>query len=118
MESFSFSSLWGDARTLLFSLGLLAGSALVGVLIYLLLFAFFGRLLRNSKSTLRLLLLKQTRSQARYLIPLLALIIGLPTTALPAPIKERAEHFFILCVIGILGWLLITLVQVTATLIR
>lgn len=118
MDSLSFSSLWGDARTLFFSLGVLAGSALLGALIYLVLFAFFGRLLRNSKSTLRLLLLKQTRSQARYLIPLIALIIAVPTTALPDRIKERLEHFLTLCVIGVLGWLLITLVQVTATLIR
>jgi hypothetical protein len=35
-------------RTLLFSLGVLAGSALIGVLVYLALFAFFSRLLRNS----------------------------------------------------------------------
>src|SRR5215471_11124561 len=118
MESLSFSSLWGDARSLFFSLGVLLGSALAGVFLYLVLFAFFGRLLRNSKSTLRLLLLKQTRSQARYLIPLIALLIALPTTPLPDRIKDRIEHFFTLCVIGILGWLLITLVQVTATLIR
>ena len=118
MESLSFSSLWGDARSLLFSLGVLVGSALAGVLLYLVLFAFLGRLLRNSKSTLRLLLLKQTRSQARYLIPLIALLIALPTTPLPDRVKDRIEHFFTLCVIGILGWLLITLVQVTATLIR
>ena len=33
-------------------------------------------------------------------------------------VKDRVEHFFVLCVIGLLGWLLITLVQVIATLIR
>jgi small-conductance mechanosensitive channel len=118
MGSFSFSSLWGDARTLVFSSAVLVGSALVGVVAYATLFAFFSRLLRNSTSTLRLLLLKQTRSQARYFFPLLALIIAVPTTPLPERFKEPFEHFLTLCMIGLLGWLLITLVQVTATLIR
>jgi small-conductance mechanosensitive channel len=67
---------------------------------------------------LRLLLLKRVRSQARYFFPVLALIIALPTTPLPDPLKGRLEHFFTLVLIGLLGWLMIALVQVTATLIR
>jgi hypothetical protein len=58
------------------------------------------------------------RSQARYLLPLLALVFALPTTALPERFKAPFEHFLTLCVIGVLGWLMITLVQVIATLIR
>jgi len=34
----------GDARTLIFSLGVLAGSAPIGIIGYLALFAFFTRL--------------------------------------------------------------------------
>ena len=118
MGSFSFSSLWGDARTVVFSLAVLVGSVLVGVVAYVTLFAFFSRLLRNSTSTLRLLLLKQTRSQARYFFPLLALIIAVPTTSLPERFKAPFEHFLTLCMIALLGWLVIALVQVFATLIR
>jgi len=70
MESFSLLSLLGRRAHAFFSLGVLAGSALVGVLILLLLFGFFGRLLRNSKSTLRLVLLKQTRSQVALRQPI------------------------------------------------
>jgi len=47
--------LLGDARTLIFSLGVLAGSAPIGIIGYLALFAFFTRLLRNFTSTLRLI---------------------------------------------------------------
>jgi small-conductance mechanosensitive channel len=118
MESFSVSALLGDARTLLFSLSVLAGSTLIGIVVYVLLFGFFSRLLRNSTSTLRLMLLKQTRPPARYLFPLLALLIAVPTTPLPERFKGPFEHFLTLCVIAVLGWLLITLVQVTSTLIR
>jgi len=117
MGSLSFSSLWG-ARTLVLSLAVLVGSALVGIVVYVVLFASFSRLLRNSTSTLRLLLLKRTRSPARYFFPLLALIIAVQTTPLPDPLKGRLEHFFTLVLICLLGWLVITLVQVTATLIR
>jgi len=118
MGSLSFSSLWGDARTVVLSLAVLVGSALVGIVVYVVLFASFSRLLRNSTSTLRLLLLKRTRSPARYFFPLLALIIAVQTTPLPDPLKGRLEHFFTLVLICLLGWLVITLVQVTATLIR
>ena len=100
------------------SLAVLVGSALVGIVVYVVLFASFSRLLRNSTSTLRVLLLKRTRSPARYFFPLLALIIAVQTTPLPDPLKGRLEHFFTLVLICLLGWLVITLVQVTATLIR
>src|SRR5262250_2365 len=97
MGDFSYTSLWGDARTVLASLAVLVGSALIGVVVYVLLFSFFSRLLRKSTSTLRLLLLKQTRSQARYFFPLLGLIFALPTTSLPERFKDRFEHFLTLC---------------------
>src|SRR5262245_38133336 len=118
MNASSFTALWGDARTLAFSLAVLVGSALLGVVAYVLLFAFLSRLLRNSTSTLRLLLLKRTRTQARYFFPLLALIIAVPTTPLPERFKQPFEHFLTLCMITLLGWLMIALVQVIAALIR
>lgn len=118
MGNFSFSSLWGDARTVGLSLAVLVGSALVGIVVYVVLFASFTRLLRNSTSTLRLLLLKRMRSQARYIFPVLALLIALQTIPLADRLKGRLEHFFTLVLIGLLGWLVITLVQVIATLIR
>jgi len=59
--------LLGDARTLLFSVGPLAGSALIGV-VYLALLAFFMRLLRNSASPPRLMLRKQMCSQAVFFL--------------------------------------------------
>jgi small-conductance mechanosensitive channel len=118
MQSFSFSALLGDARTLLYSLAILGASVLLGVLIYLLLFAFFARVTRKSTSTLQLLLLKQTRRPARYILPLLSLVLALPTTPLPERLRFPLEHGLTICLIAALGWLLITLVQVTATLIR
>ena len=117
MEHLSFGMLWGDARTLLISTGALAAAALVGVLAYALFYRILSRLTRNSTSTLQLLLVKQTRRPARYILPLLALTSALPATALPDPFKGGLEHFFSICLIGSLGWLLITLVQVVATLI-
>ena len=118
MQSFSFSALLGDARTLLYSLAVLGASVLLGVLIYLLLFAFLTRITRKSTSTLQLLLARQTRRPARYIFPLLSVVVALPTTALPERVWSPLEHVFTICLIAALGWLLITLVQVTATLIR
>src|SRR5262249_47939719 len=112
------TGLWGDARTLLISATVLAGSALLGGLVHLTLFAFANRLIRRSSSTLRLLLVKHTRPPARYMLPLIALALALPATPLPARFKEPLEPFLPLCLIGCLGWLLITIIQVTATLLR
>jgi small-conductance mechanosensitive channel len=118
MESFSFSALLGDARTLALSLGVLVGSVLLSILVHLGLFAFLSRLARRSKSTLLQLAVTQTRRPARYIFPFIALTLALPTTPLPERARGIIEHFFMLCLIGSLGWLLIALVQVTATLIR
>ena len=71
------------------------------MLVYLVLFAFFSRLLRNSTSTIRLMLLKRMRPQARYLLPLLALVLALPTTPLPERFKAPFEHFLMLCTVFI-----------------
>ena len=117
MENFSFRLLWGDARTLLVSLAILVLGALIGVLLYYLLSRSVARLTRHSTSTLRLLLAKQTRPPIRYILPLLALTIALPATPLPERFKSGLEHFVTICLISSIGWLLITLVQVVATLI-
>ena len=93
MENFSFNLLWGDARTLLFSSATLAGSALVGILAYVLLFKFIDRISRRSTSTLQLLVAKQTRAPARYILPLFALTIALPVTTLSERFKSAFEHF-------------------------
>ena len=118
MESFSFSGLWGDARTLLISAAILAASALSGTLVYLALFSLAARVSRRSKSTLQQLLVKQTRPPARYIFPFLALTFAVQATPLPERFRAQLEHFFTLCLIGALGWFLITIIQVTATLIR
>jgi hypothetical protein len=118
MESFSFSGLWGDARTLLISAGILAGSALAGIVTYLALFSVAARVSPRSKSTLQGLLVKQTRPPARYIFPFLALTFAVQATPLPEHLRAQLEHFFTLCLIGALGWLLITVVRVTSTLIR
>ena len=117
MENFSFQALWGDARTLLLSSAILALSALVGVLVYILFYKFITRVTLRSTSTLQLLLAKQTRTPVRYILPLLALTIALPLTALPEGFRSGFQHFISICLIGSLGWLLITLVQVVSTLI-
>jgi len=61
---------------------------------------------------------KHTRPPFRYMLPIIALIASLPATPLADRFKDPFEHFLTLCLIGCLGWLLITVIQVTATLIR
>jgi small-conductance mechanosensitive channel len=117
MENVSFQALLGDARTLLFSSAILALSALVGTLVYILLYKFISRVTLRSTSTLQLLLAKQTRPPARYILPLLALTIALPLTPLPESFRTSFEHFITICLISAFGWLLTTLVQVVSTLI-
>jgi small-conductance mechanosensitive channel len=60
---------------------------------------------------------KQTRPPVRYILPLLALTLGLPLTSRPDRFKSGFEHLLTLCLIGSFGWLMITPVQVISTLI-
>ena len=117
MEQVSLEILWGDARTLLVSTGVLVTAALVGALAYIALYEFIARVTRRSNSTLQLLLAKQTKPPVRYILPLLALTAALPATSLPDVVRSRIEHFLTLCLIACIGWLLIVLVQVISTLI-
>jgi small-conductance mechanosensitive channel len=117
MENVSFQALLGDARTLLLSSAILALSALVGILVYIVFYKFITRVTLRSTSTLQLLLAKQTRPPVRYLLPLLALTLALPLTSLPTEFRSGFQHFITICLISSCGWLLITLVQVVSTLI-
>ena len=117
MDNLSFQALWGDARTLLLSSAILALSALVGILVYVLFYKFITRVTLRSTSTLQLLLAKQTRPPVRYILPLLALTIALPLTSLPEGFRAGFQHFITICLISSCGWLLITLVEVTSTLV-
>ena len=100
MENFSFQLLWGDARTLLFSAAILALAALIGFLVYVLLYKSVARFTRKSTSILHLLLAKQIRPPVRYVLPLLALTTALPTTPLHSELHPFIAHSAIRCPVG------------------
>ena len=117
MQNFSFDALLGDASTLLIANAILVASVVVGSVVYFVFYKFVSRITRNSESTLQLLLAMQTRPPVRYLLPILALTIALRPAPFPDRFKSSFEHFLTLCLIGCVGWLVITLVQVISTLI-
>jgi small-conductance mechanosensitive channel len=118
---------WGDTRNLLISGGLLAGAVVLGLLAHYILFQIIGRFARRKSgqhgeqgavpaelpggvpgSTA---FVNRSRTPARIILPLLALVLAAPFAPLPAHLKEILEHTLEMGTIAGVGWGVIILVQ-------
>ena len=94
---------------LMFTCGSLFAALLAGVLLYLLLFSVLARLASSAGISLNMILVDRLRSPTRLLLPLIALMIVAPSLSFPAGLLDIMQHFFTLCLIGLITWFVITL---------
>jgi small-conductance mechanosensitive channel len=94
---------------LLLSGGLLLAALLVGVLFYRILFFLLARFAGSADISLNMILVDRMRAPARLLLPLFALMIVAPSLSLPVALLDVTQHFFSLCLIGLITWLVITI---------
>jgi small-conductance mechanosensitive channel len=106
---------WGDTRNLLISGGLLAGAIVLGLLAHYILFQLIERFARirsqQRGETTGVAFVNRSRTPARVILPLLALVFAAPFAPLPAHLKEMLEHTLEMGVIASVGWGVIILVQ-------
>lgn len=84
----------------------LVGAALVGLLIYLVLFRMLLRLAARPDTALQNTLVRRWRRPAKLLLPLLAILLFLPTLTFPAELMGLLRHFCSLVLIATLAWFL------------
>ncbi len=87
--------------------GLAGAALLVGVLLYLVLFSLLVRLSSRADIPLNTIFVGRMRAPARLLLPLFVLMIVAPSLSLAGELLAITQHFFSLCLIGLITWLVI-----------
>lgn len=108
---------WQDIRVGVLNAAILTGAVAVGLLAQFFLYLILQRVVRGKPGSLPRLLLENTKTPARYILPLLSLTAALPFTHLPERASAYMERALNLCLIAAVGWALMIAVQVTAGLL-
>nr|MDA8413045.1 mechanosensitive ion channel [Desulfobacteraceae bacterium] len=84
----------------------LAAAVLLGLLAYIILFKVLLRFAARSVTSLHHALVHRWRHPAKMLLPLVAVLLTLPTLQLPAELASLLQHLCILALIIAIAWLL------------
>ena len=84
----------------------LAAAVLIGLLGYMILFKVLFRFAARPDTSLQQSLVKRWRHPAKLLLPLLAVLLTLPSLRFPGEITELLHHLGSLALIGAIAWLL------------
>jgi hypothetical protein len=84
----------------------LAAAVLIGLLGYMILFKVLFRFAARPDTSLQQSLVKRWRHPAKLLLPLLAVLLTLPSLRFPGEITELLHHLGTLALIGAIAWLL------------
>jgi small-conductance mechanosensitive channel len=87
------------------SFGILGGSVLVAFLARWILFAVFRDLAKRAPTLMKDSLIHHSEKLARWILPLLAVVIALPAVPLPSEIMRPLQHVVGLALIGSVAWL-------------
>ena len=115
LSSLSFA--WQNIRVAGISAAILTGAAAAGLIVQFLLYALLKRFVKDKPGSLQRLLIEKTKSPARYVFPLIALIFTLPLTPLPERAIPYVGRALNLSLIAAVGWALIVAIQVIGSLL-
>jgi len=89
------------------SMGVLLVTFLAGMALYRLLFYFLSHLAEHDIASINTTLIKRLRGPSRILIPLLAIMLVIPSLGLSSETNEVFKHLISLCSIAVIAWLII-----------
>jgi small-conductance mechanosensitive channel len=99
-------------ETLSWSFGILTGAVIIAILVRFFLFGIMRRLARRRPSLLKTSVVHHSERPARWILPLLALVVALPAAPLPSVMKSALRHFAGLGLIASIAWLIILVSEV------
>ncbi len=105
-------SLLEGGRSLLTTLILLGGTALVGLLIHTVFIRIAPRFTQKLFNHFSTLMLKYTASPLRIIFPVAAVLTVLPFSGLTAPREATLRQLLALTLIGCIGWLMVRFLAV------
>ncbi len=87
------------------NIGIVVFALLAGMAIFRVIFSVLLRLAGKVGPSLSGIIVERSRGPVRLLLPLLALMIAVPSLAVPAPIHEVVQHLISLILIAAIAWL-------------
>ncbi|HVB56421.1 MAG TPA: mechanosensitive ion channel family protein [Candidatus Acidoferrales bacterium] len=100
---------WDDY---LWAAGILAGAVVIALVVHFILFFVLKRLARRKGDVVVNSLVRHAQGPSRLILPLLGLLVALPTVPLPPKILTPLEHIVGLGLIASIAWLIILFSQV------
>jgi len=106
MDRIQFFTVFNELPTAVISILLLVAALILGLLGYLLLFKVLLRFAARADTTLHQALVQRWRYPAKLLLPLLAVLLILPSLQLPAELAKLLQHLCSLALIAAISWLI------------
>ena len=103
--------------TLLRALAILLGAVFAGILLDRILFRAVRRVVARSSTTLDDVVVRQVHGPLKMILPVVAVILVLPTISLPDIAEGRLRHFLGLWLVAAIAWLAIAFVAVLEELV-
>lgn len=96
-----------DWRRDLWAAGILASAIVIALVIHFILFFILKRLANRKGDVVIKSLVRHSRVPSLWILPLLALLVALPTAPLPQRLSTMLEHIVGLGLIASIAWLVI-----------
>lgn len=93
------------------------GAIIVGRIVHFIIFFLLKRIARNPNRVVGASLIQHGKKPAKWILPILAILVVLPTLPIPYAVKQPAEHVVGLALIASVAWIFILLTEVFADLI-
>jgi small-conductance mechanosensitive channel len=94
------------------SAGILAGSIVVALVVRWILFAILNSLAKRNPTLLKDSIIRHSKNMARWILPLLAVVLAAPTLPLPHLAKSALQHAVGIALIAVIGWLAVLFTDV------
>ena len=101
-----------DWRRDLWAAGILASAIVIALVIHFILFFILKRLANRKGDVVIKSLVRHSRGPSLWILPLLALLVALPTAPLPQRLSTMLEHIVGLGLIASIAWLVILFSQI------
>lgn len=106
-----------DWHNLLLGTGIILGSIAVALVVHYFLFALLARVARKPGRIIDASLVKHGRRPAKWILPLLVLLITMPLVPFSTATRNAVEHVIGVCLIAAVAWIIIVLTEVFADLV-
>src|SRR5487761_967663 len=101
-----------DWRRDLWAAGILAGAIAIALIVHFILFFILKRLASRKGDVVITSLVRHSQGPSLWILPLLALLVALPTAPLPQRLSTILEHIVGLGLIATIAWLVILFSQI------